>query len=315
MTATRAIVGLLWSAVCLSAANQPQISVLTIEVDNVVTYVGDVTDPSKLALSPAATTPAATRAFTDSIIVADVVKVNGKPAKGLWSSRSYGMGFSPTAASGFAISDASGALGECRWEIQTADGVLVGRFMEGGLGMHQISAGSGAFFGLRGQQTRVQTVRAFRRASMTEDPSLRRVLGGGYAVHTFHVATAYPAAFAGSDTSPEVFHADFTLVNAGSPAHAGEVLIGRVSNLGYTTPANDPGAAFPTSAPYDLVNAPVEVVVGGQAQDAINKEGWPGLVNLYRVDFVVPPGTHSGMVDVQLSVSGIAGPAVQIPVQ
>ena len=139
MTATRAIVGLLWSAVCLSAANQPQISVLTIEVDNVVTYVGDVTDPSKLALSPAATTPAATRAFTDSIIVADVVKVNGKPAKGLWSSRSYGMGFSPTAASGFAISDASGALGECRWEIQTADGVLVGRFMEGGLGMHQIS--------------------------------------------------------------------------------------------------------------------------------------------------------------------------------
>jgi hypothetical protein len=183
---------LTWAAIHLTGADQPQISILTIETDNVVTYVGDASDPAKLALTAGVTTPAATRAFTESITIGDVVKVNGKPAKGLWSSRGYAMGFSPTAAPGFAIADTQNGLGECRWEIQTADGKLVGRFVEGGLAPHQLTGGSGIFFGVQGQQTTVQTVTAARRASMTEDPSLRRSLGGGVLIHTFHVAPAYP---------------------------------------------------------------------------------------------------------------------------
>jgi len=93
-------------AVSAGAADQPQISVLTIETANAVNYVGDVNDPAKLALVQGATTTGTTRAFTESITVADVVKVNGKPAKGLWSSRAYAMGFNPTAAPGFAVADA-----------------------------------------------------------------------------------------------------------------------------------------------------------------------------------------------------------------
>jgi uncharacterized protein (TIGR03437 family) len=150
---------------------------------------------------------------------------------------------------------------------------------------------------------------------MTEDPSMRRVLGGGTLIHTFYIAPSYPPAFDAATGTPAVFHADFSPVTAASPAHAGEVLIARGMNLGFTTPAVTPGVAFVNSAPWNQVNAPVEVIVGGQAQDAINKLGWPGQTDLFRDDLRVPPATPSGMTTLQLRVSGIAGPAVQIPVQ
>ncbi|HLK47622.1 MAG TPA: hypothetical protein VKT49_05780 [Bryobacteraceae bacterium] len=311
-----AISGLTWAAISLIAAEQPQISILTIETDNVVTYVGDVTDASKVALTAGLTTPAATRAFTESITIGDVVKVNGRPAKGLWSSRGYAMGFSPTAAAGFAIADVQNSLGECRWEIQSADGKLVGRFVEGGLAPHQLTGGSGIFFGAQGQQSTVQTVTAPRRASMTEDPSLRRSLGGGVLVHTFHVAPAYPPAVAPQpDNSPAVFHsANFAPVTDANPAHPGETLTIQAMNLGLTIPAVDPGTPFNAPA-YNWMTAPAEVLVNGQAVDAFDTLGWPGLVNLYRVDFVMPSGTAAGSAGLQIRVSGIAGPAVKISVK
>ena len=301
---------------CAHAADQPQFSVLTIETDNVVTYVGDVTDPTKLGLLSTATTPGATRAFAETITVGDVVSINGRPAKGLWQSRGFSMGYSPTAAAGFAIADsAEGGPGECKWAILNTDGVLVGRFQEGGLGTHQITGGSGVYLGIRGTQTTVQTSVAPRRASMTEDPSLRRMLGGGKLIHTFHIAPSYQPAFADWAGYPAVYHADFTPVTASNPAHGGEVLIGQAMNLGFTNPGVDPGAPFPGSLPYLQVTAPVEILLDGQSQDSVNQIGWPGQVNLYRVDFTVPKGAPSGVLGLQLRVSGIAGPIVAIPVQ
>jgi len=300
----------------LQAADQPLVSVLTIETQNVVVYVADITDPTKLALSTTPVAPAQTRAFAESITVGDVVSVNGRPAKGLWQSRGLAMGYSPTAAAGLAIADsAEGGPGECKWVILTPEGAVVGRFQEGGIGAHQITGGSGIFVGVHGTQTRTQAVQATRRTSMTEDPSLRRVLGGGKVTHTFHIAASYPPAFLGSDASPAVYHADFSSVTAANPAVGGEVLIARVTNLGFTSPDVDPGAAFPKSSPYNVVIAPVEVLVGGVAQDSINQIGWPGAVNEYRVDFKVPAGTSSGMLPVQLRATGIVGPAISIPVK
>jgi uncharacterized protein (TIGR03437 family) len=312
----RILVGFALALSCLHAADQPLISVLTIQTENVVTYVGDVTDPSKLALMTTLTTPGTTRAFTESITIGDVVSINGRPAKGLWQSRGFAMGYSPSAAAGFAIADsAEGGPGECKWAILTANGVLVGRFQEGGLGTHQITGGSGLFLGIQGTQTTVQTAVAARRTSMTEDPNLRRVLGGGKLIHTFHIAPSYPPIFNAVSGGPVVFHTDFSLVTTANPAHAGEALIAQVLNLGFTNPAVDPGAPFPTSGPYQSVIAPVEILAGGQAQDAFNTIGWPGQANVYRADFTVPKGTPSGMLGVQLRVSGIAGPGVMIPVQ
>jgi uncharacterized protein (TIGR03437 family) len=300
----------------LGAADQPMFSVITIETDNVVTYVGDIVDPSKLALLTSPATPSPTRAFAESITVGDVVSINGRPAKGLWQTRGFSMGYSPTAGPGFAIADAGeGGPGECKWAIFTPDGILVGRFQEGGLGVHQITGGSGIFMGIRGTQTTVQAVQAPRRTSMTEDPSLRRVLGGGTLIHTFHVAASYAPAFLGTDVAPTIYHMDFSPVSPVSPAKAGEVVLGRVMNLGFTTPAVDPGAPFPYSSSYSVVNAPVEVIGDGQPQDASYKIGWPGETNVYRVDFAVPQGSPSGVVQVQLRAAGIVGPPVFVPVK
>jgi uncharacterized protein (TIGR03437 family) len=300
----------------LRAADQPMFSVVTIETDNVVTYVGDISDPTKLALQTNPATLAQTRAFTESITVGDVVSINGRPAKGLWQTRGFSMGYSPTAGPGFAIADSSeGGPGECKWAILTADGTLVGRFQEGGLGVHQITGGGGIFTGIHGTQTTVQAIQPPRRTSMTEDPSLRRALGGGTLIHTFHIAPSYAPAFLGIDSNPAIYHADFSPVNTANPAKAGEVLVARVTNLGYTTPAVDPGSPFPNTPTYGLVIAPVELLIGGQAQDAINKIGWPGETNVYRVDFTVSQGTPSGVVSVQLRAAGIVGPAAFMAVK
>ena len=87
MTGTQAILGIALSAAYLNAADRPMVSVLTIETDNVVTYVGDTSDPVTLGLLSGPTTPAVTRAFSQSITVGDVVSINGRPAKGLWQTR------------------------------------------------------------------------------------------------------------------------------------------------------------------------------------------------------------------------------------
>jgi len=144
--------------------------VLDVEVENAVRYIGDITDPSKLAVNAAATPAGSTRAFTDTIYIGDIVAINGKPAKGLWTSRQYTMGFSPNPAPGSAIADVSqGAIAECKYEILNAGGALIGRLMDGGLAPHAVSGGTGAFIGVKGEQasTTARVVKAVRIASMT----------------------------------------------------------------------------------------------------------------------------------------------------
>src|SRR6516165_5635081 len=101
------LIGLAVAVLGLNAQNQPLVSVLTIETDNVVTYVGDIFDPTKLALLTSPQTPTPTRAFTESITVGDVRSINGRPATGLWQTRSLSMGYSPTPGPGSAIADSA----------------------------------------------------------------------------------------------------------------------------------------------------------------------------------------------------------------
>ena len=87
------------------------------------------------------------------------------------------------------------------------------------------------------------------------------------------------------------------------------------SNLGPTRPGVDPGKPFPATGPPLEVNSPVDVTVNGQAAEVMNKIGWPGLENVYRVDFRVPDGTATGIATLQLSAAWIAGAEVKIAVQ
>lgn len=113
---------------------------------------------------------------------------------------------------------------------------------------------------------------------------------------------------------PAIFHVDFSPVTAAKPAKAGEVLIVRATGLGPTVPGIDPGQPFPADA-LQQVNSPVEVTVNGQSAEVVNKIGWPGQVDTYRLDFRVPDGTRAGTAAIQLTAAWITGASVNIPIQ
>jgi len=110
-----------------------------------------------------------------------------------------------------------------------------------------------------------------------------------------------------------VWHSDFTPVNAAKPARADEVLIVSARGLGPTRPGVDPGAPFPLDS-IQIVNSPIEMTVDGQPVDVLTQVGWPGQENLYRMDFRMPKITGATAA-VQVSAAWIGGPAFSIPIQ
>ena len=112
----------------------------------------------------------------------------------------------------------------------------------------------------------------------------------------------------------ELYHLGWTPVTAEAPAVPGELLIAKAIDLGPTEPPVAKGAPFPSS-PLAQVTAKLAIRVDGIPADPVNQIGWPDAVNTYRLDFRVPTGTHSGMAEVEVTVDGITGQPVVIPVQ
>ena len=117
-----------------------------------------------------------------------------------------------------------------------------------------------------------------------------------------------------SAQGPELFHADWSAVNGQNPGRRGEILISKVSGLGATDPDVPAGKPFP-SEPSASVVCRVSVRLNGVATPTLNAFGWPGMVNLYRVDFRVPDALKAGAATLELAVRGVAAPAVQFPVR
>jgi hypothetical protein len=313
------------AAYCISGFGQTaeQPVVLIIEVDNTVTYRGDVTDATKLARDPGVTTPLPARAFQVAHNVGDVVAINGKPAKGLMSTLSGTLVPRVNPQPGQMIADFDGGGPFiAHWLILGPDGTSIGSLWTGGgvLAPDQvftIMAGSGAFFGVVGESRTLEMIRAGRTASVTEDPANRRINGGGRFRFIFRLYPRYRPAVDISPTGPAVYHAaDFSLVTATSPARAGEILMVGARNLGPTRPELLPPGSRPFKAdPIEVVNSPVEVTVNGKEAEVINRVGWPGTYDLYRVDFRVPSGLPPGTATIQLTAAWIPGPEVKIPVQ
>jgi len=313
--------GLLGLNLCLAQGSQ--ISVLQIGIEKVVLYINDVTDFTKLATDPAVTTRQASRNFNLSQFIGDIVTVNGKPARGTWTTKARAWGLSPNPTGGQAIADTTrGWVEDIVWELQQSDGSAVGSIMAsgfrqgpmppgntlaGGTSSFAITGGTGAFLGVRGQAVFSATVAA-RAASVTEDPTYRRVHGGGTVQFVLQLI---PLA------RPEVrsiLHADLTPVTVSSPARAGEILILAVTNLGPTSPGVDPGTPFAQN-PLAIAISPVAVIINGQSVETVNQLGWPGTTDVYRVDFRVPTGISPGTSKLMVSAAWFVGPAVEIPVR
>ena len=308
-------------------AQNPAFTILEIERQNTVAYVEDVAHPNKLAMSPLMV-DANLRNFMSFFAIADIVSVNGKPAKGSWVARGQFAMIGPTPAPGQAIGDiARGSVALQNVEILQNDGTPVGTIMISGFpsgvappGVPSeltwnlaVTGGTGAFLGAKGVFVTVPPF-MFRAASVAEDPANRRIHGGPSGRFIIYLIPMSRPEIVSAAGGTAVFHSDFSLVTSSRPARAGETLIVKATGLGPTRPDLAPGTLFPES-PLHQVNSPVEVTVSGKPADVLNQIGWPGTSNTYRVDIRVPDSITAGMAALQLTVAFIQGREVSIPVQ
>jgi hypothetical protein len=251
------------TALCALACSQPGLSqvaipiTLQVDVENFVVYTYDVADYSKFATDQSKTTSSqglqqgGLKTFTPIIGIADIVAVNGMPAKGTWLTRGIVLNLQTSALPGQAVADTVRTnMTDQVFEILQADGTPIGTIMasEVGFGVpppgapltsignnKAITGGTGAFLGVRGQMGFSQSG-TIRIASVSEDPANRRLHGGGTSGHLIQMFPMSRPEIVSTTTGPALFHADFSPVTASKPAKAGEVLIVRATGLGPTRP-------------------------------------------------------------------------------
>jgi hypothetical protein len=316
------------------SAQQPAGTVLVIEVENETFYQRDVADLAQWSTSPnPVTLPNAPRTFVEAVMIADIVSVNGKRAKGAVVLTANFFNLRPQPSPGQAIADLQrGGLYQWHFEILDEDGRGIGSIQASGTsggppppgsplqirsGNHAVAGGTGAFLGVRGQlggTLGMQDPNVFRVASVTEDPANRRRNGPSgrnrYAIYLIAMVRPEIVTVAGG---PAIVHSsDYSLVSATRPARSGEVLTLFASGLGPTRPGVDSGQPFTAG---EVCNSPIGVMVNGRPGEVLYAGGYPGAVDRYQVNFRVPGGTGSGTATVQLTSAWIAGPDVKIVVE
>jgi hypothetical protein len=305
------------AAPALLAQAQEAPVVLTIDVENYVQYRGDIFDLTKIAKDPNPTTGVVS-AFLPNIVVGDIVAVNGKPAKGLWQQVATIMPFRANPAAGQPIADMdSGGTFQCTWEILGPDGSYIGTLVDGNGGSHghAVRGGLGAFINATGTHQGGTNPVPSRGASFSEDPSKRRLNGGGKLRSVFYLYPAGRPTVQMTVSGPAVAHLDYSPVTTANPARPGESLIIAATGLGPVKPELlPPGTVAFSSAPYQDVNAPVTATVNGQELPAIRSIGWPGQKDLYWINFQLPSDVAAGAATLQLTTAWIPGPTATIPV-
>ncbi len=107
-------------------------------------------------------------------------------------------------------------------------------------------------------------------------------------------------------------HADFTLVNAASPAHPGEVLIMYLVGMGATNPSTPTGQQ--TTGPLEPAVVQPIVMVGSQ-QAVVSFAGLsPGGIGLYQINFQVPAGLPAGSANVTVTQGTAAANGTTLPI-
>ena len=118
------------------------------------------------------------------------------------------------------------------------------------------------------------------------------------------------AAYAGGAVIAQ--HADFSLVNAASPAHPGEVLVMYLVGMGATNPSTPIGQQ--TTGPLEPAVVQPTVMVGSQ-QAVVSFAGLtPGRIGLYQINFQVPPGTAAGTANITVTQGAVAANVTTLPI-
>ena len=114
------------------------------------------------------------------------------------------------------------------------------------------------------------------------------------------VFTSTAGGFAPGEGPAAALHANFSPVTQGNPAKVGETLLLYVTGLGAVKPAVADGVAA-VANPLSVVVADIGVVVDGRAAVVTFQGLAPGFAGLYQLNFVVPGGVASGLVNLEVS--------------
>ena len=315
-----------------SVFGQAPPTILTIDLANHVEYYDDVPITS-YATNPSLTTQniGNGKNFFSIVILADIVAINGQPAKGTYFSRNRVVSASPTPAPGTAISDTPvTAFREDIFKILQPDGTLIGSITASGLsggtpspggpltqtgGDWAITGGTGAFLGVRGEMGGTGVQKGGRAASMAEDPADRRSIGGGTFEFVLYLIPMSSPQIVVTASGPAVVHSsDFSLVTPAKPASAGEILSLIATGLGPVRGGIGPGQVFPSN-PLSAVNSPVQITVNGEAAEIVAAVGYPGSTTGYQVNFQLPADTAKGTATLVLSAAWFAAAPVSVAVQ
>jgi uncharacterized protein (TIGR03437 family) len=142
---------------------------------------------------------------------------------------------------------------------------------------------------------------------------VRRGRAMGFAFDVKWSLSGWPSIFLTPDGQPVVTHADYSLVTAQNPAHAGEAIIIFATGLGPVKPLVPTGVAAPAT-PLSLTMAPYPVTIGGQNAPVAFDGLAPGFAGLYQVNVIVPavaPGQAKLILGFNNSIQAAATIAIQ----
>jgi hypothetical protein len=262
---------------------------MTIQFDKFGWYY-DAGDPGTFASTTQSLAPlptGTTKPMMRNVILADVISINGRPARGGYVSHGVAHRLTNTDLQRnnvhyFALDIQTPALQQI--------GNLFGIFLSSGnaapgaapgAGNWAVLGGSGAYIGVQGQGSNVGGAN-YHLTLMQEDSAARRANSSGQIRLDF---------FLSGIAAPEIVlarHAvDGSLVSSASPARAGETLILEVKAGWPVRPPLEPGKVF-AGEPFQLVAIPVEATVNDQPAEVYNAIGWPGARDRYRIDVTLP---------------------------
>ncbi|MCC6366414.1 MAG: hypothetical protein IT165_23085 [Bryobacterales bacterium] len=289
---------------------------LTVQLDKFSWYWEDG-DPNNYGTAARDLTPlpaGTAKSMMRNVIYADVVSINGKPARGAYVSHGVGLA---TANSDLSRNHAHYFVLDIKTPELAQIGDLFGTLLASGAsapgaplgaGLWCVYGGSGAYIGVRGQGSNVGGTN-FHTTTMKEDLTARRAFSNGQLKLDFYLTV---------ENAPEIqaaYHsADGSAVTNANPASPGETLMLQVRANWPTSPPREPGRMFPEN-PLNQVANLVEASVNDIAAETINMVGWPGTRDRFRVDVRLPAGTARGDANLQLTSGYIPGVPYVLPVR
>ena len=133
------------------------------------------------------------------------------------------------------------------------------------------------------------------------------------------VAPAQPGIYtqdqSGSGPGIIVDNSTNTLITAGNPARAGDIVVIYCNGLGAVNPPVPTGTPAPSTEPLARTVNPVTVTIGGLNAPVLFAGLAPGFPDLYQINAQLPPAIASGQMPIVLTVAGQTSPAVTIAIK